>query len=167
MEGLDIRDIDRFVVDGWLEDGDAEHTVLQARRDGHPATLTVAPYQDLPGTRDPLRRYTFADHEFTPHSPGYASYHHVSNHLFGAYCTSPFAARGEDALALVWDGVTVPRLYHVDAAGRRATLEAELMPFTGNSFADDRGWMRAEHQVEQHAAGQRPLRGRLDRAVPE
>ncbi|MFJ9615333.1 carbamoyltransferase N-terminal domain-containing protein [Streptomyces noursei] len=135
-EGVDVRDVDRFVVDGWLEDGSAEHALIRTQRNGSPATLTVAPYQDRPGTRDPLWRYTFADHDFTPRAPGYASYHHVSNHLFGAYCTSPFAARGQDALALVWDGVTVPRLYGVDAVGRKATPVAELMPFTGNSFAD-------------------------------
>ncbi|GAA2680185.1 carbamoyltransferase N-terminal domain-containing protein [Streptomyces lunalinharesii] len=135
-EGLDVRDVDRFVVDGWLEEGAAENTLVRTRRDGRPTTLTVAPYQDRPGTRDPLWRYAFADHDFAPGNRGYASYHHVSNHLFGAYCTSPFAARGQDALALVWDGVTVPRLYDVDAVGRTATPVAELMPFTGNSFAD-------------------------------
>ncbi|MEV8452510.1 carbamoyltransferase N-terminal domain-containing protein [Streptomyces sp. NPDC052095] len=135
-EGLGVRDIDRFVVDGWWENDGADHALVRTRRDGRPVTLPVAPYQDRPGTTDPLRRYTFTAHDFTSRSPGYASYHHVSNHLFGAYCTSPFAARGQDTLALVWDGATVPRLYHVDAAGRRATPMAELLPFTGNSFAD-------------------------------
>ncbi|MFB6819292.1 carbamoyltransferase N-terminal domain-containing protein [Streptomyces sp. NPDC056347] len=135
-EGLDVRDIDQFVVDGWWEDDGAEHALVRTRRRGRPVTLPVAPYQDRPGDRDPLRRYTFTGHDFTSRAPGYASYHHVSNHLFGAYCTSPFAADGQDAFALVWDGATVPRLYHVDATRRRAALTAELLPFTGNSFAD-------------------------------
>ncbi|MFF8717238.1 carbamoyltransferase N-terminal domain-containing protein [Streptomyces sp. NPDC015184] len=135
-EGLDIRDIDQFVMDGWWQDGEADHALVRTRRHGRPVTLPVAPYQDRPGTWDPLRRYTFTDHDFTSGSPGYASYHHVSNHLFGSYCTSPFAAHGQDALALMWDGAMVPRLYHVDATGRKATLVTELLPFTGNSFAD-------------------------------
>ncbi|AJC54219.1 carbamoyltransferase N-terminal domain-containing protein [Streptomyces sp. 769] len=135
-QGLDVRDIDRFVVDGWWEDGDAEYTLIHTLRGGRPATITVAPYQARSGARGPLRRCAFTDHDFSSRSPGHASYHHLSNRLFGDCCSSPFAARGQAAVAVVWDGATAPRLYHVDAVGRKATLVAELMPFTGNSFAD-------------------------------
>ncbi|MEU5306591.1 carbamoyltransferase N-terminal domain-containing protein [Streptomyces noursei] len=41
-EGVDVRDVDRFVVDGWLEDGPAEHALIRTQHNGSPATLTVA-----------------------------------------------------------------------------------------------------------------------------
>ena len=71
-----------------------------------------------------------------PSVDGYVSYHHVSNHLLGGYCSSPFAARGEDALVLVWDGGTVPRLYAVQANTRTVTPAAALLPVTGDSFGE-------------------------------
>src|SRR5690606_39221658 len=107
------------------EDGDLvglAPAVLRTRRAGSPVRVRVASYQDVPADPDPLRRYWYDDHRFSPGTTGYASYHHVSNHLVGAYAASPFAARGEDALVLVWDGGTAPRLYAISAARRSAHL---------------------------------------------
>ncbi|MFI7115841.1 carbamoyltransferase N-terminal domain-containing protein [Amycolatopsis sp. NPDC049868] len=136
-EGIDPSEVDRYVVDGWFTEGDEQNpvSVIASTDGGDPLDLTVAPYQDR-GKQDPLERYTFDGYDFAPGREGYASYHHVSNHLLGAYCSSPFAARGEDALVLVWDGSMVPRLYHVQAGTRTVTPIASLLPITGNSFAD-------------------------------
>jgi carbamoyltransferase len=138
-EGLDPEDVDQFVVDGWVGDDGLEGTepaVLAVTDGGVAKKVRVAPYQDTPGNADPLRRYVFDDHRFASRHGGYVSYHHASNHLIGAYLASPFAARAEDALVLVWDGGTVPRLYEVKSANRSVFPIAALMPLTGNSFGD-------------------------------
>jgi carbamoyltransferase len=136
-EGIDPTEVDRYVVDGWFTEGDeqAPVSVIASTDGGVPRDVKVAPYQDR-NKQDPIKRYTFDSYDFAPGRPGYASYHHASNHLLGAYCSSPFAARGEDALVMVWDGSMVPRLYHVHAGTRTVTAIASLLPVTGNSFAD-------------------------------
>jgi carbamoyltransferase len=138
-EGLDPSDVGQFVVDGWFVEGvdDIEVTdpaVLMARG-GARLPIPVAPYQDRPGG-SPVARYIFTDHAFSTSAVGYASYHHVSNHLLGGYCSSPFAARGEDALVLVWDGGTVPRLYEVTARPRLVRPLTALLPITGDIFGE-------------------------------
>ncbi|HEX8865969.1 MAG TPA: carbamoyltransferase N-terminal domain-containing protein [Lentzea sp.] len=127
MEGLSPADIDQFVVDGWYTKNDSGEPAVAVSSGGRPVQLRVAPYVESAGS--PLRRHTFSGHGLGD----YASYHHVANHLIGTYCASPFAARGEDAFVLVWDGIITPRLYHV-RAGEVTFVEA-LMPVFGGSFA--------------------------------
>lgn len=130
-EGLSPADIDQFVVDGWYTKDSTGQTVVNVTAGGLPVGLRVAPYVESPGDDGPLRRHTFSGHGFDD----YASYPHVANHLIGAYCASPFAARGEDAFVLVWDGIITPRLYRVRAATREVAFVAALMPVFGASFA--------------------------------
>jgi carbamoyltransferase len=138
-EGLDPGDIGQFVVDGWFVEGvdDTEVTdpAVLAARGGGRLPIPVAPYQDRNGG-DPLARYSFADHTFGTAAVGYASYHHVSNHLLGGYCSSPFAVRSEDALVLVWDGGSVPRLYEVTARTGAVRAVTALLPITGDIFGE-------------------------------
>lgn len=136
-EGLALSDVDRFVVDGWWTPGANDGTVVHTALDGAPLDLAVAPY--LEGTNGPLTRHTFHALPLSGAGDGYSSYHHSANHLMGAYCSSPFATRGEDAFVLVWDGGMVPRLYEVRAAERSVTLVSALFPITGNAFADFSG----------------------------
>ena len=96
----------------------------------------MASYLDGPGAAGPLRRFSFQNHNFSRKAPGYSSYHHAANHLMGAYCTSPFARRGEDALVLVWDGGMTPRLYEVSAATSTVRAVSVVLPIVGNSFSD-------------------------------
>ncbi|MFE2753047.1 carbamoyltransferase N-terminal domain-containing protein [Actinosynnema sp. NPDC059335] len=133
-EGISPSDVDRFVVDGWWTAGADGATAVLTRRAGAPFDLPVAPYLD--GPRGLLRPHEFDAHDFGGRTPGYVSYHHVANHVLGAYCSSPFAERGEDSLVLVWDGGMVPRLYHVGGRARTVTAIAPVLPVTGNSFAD-------------------------------
>ncbi len=139
-EGLKSSDVDQFVVDGWfvagIDDTDVRDPASIWARGGSPLGLPVAPYQDRPGAGDPLARYSFCQHSFSPSAEGYVSYHHVANHLLGGYCSSPFAARGEDALVLVWDGGTVPRLYEVTARDRSVRAVTSLLPLTGDIFGE-------------------------------
>lgn len=134
-ECLSLGDVDQFVVDGWYTraaNGTRAVTLLDGSKS---VELPVAPYVDTVGDEGPLRRHKF-DLRGLLGGKGYASYNHVTGHIIGAYCTSPFAARGEDALVLVWDGGIVPRLYHVQAATRIVALASILLPISGNSFAD-------------------------------
>ncbi|MFD7898241.1 carbamoyltransferase N-terminal domain-containing protein [Streptomyces sp. NPDC059743] len=134
-EGLSPSDIDQFVVDGWYTKDASGEPTIDVDADGRPVQLRVAPYLESPGDDGPLQRHTFSGHGIEG-ADGYASFTHVANHLLGAYCASPFAARGEDAFVLVWDGGIVPRLYWVQAATHEVTLISALMPVTGSSFGD-------------------------------
>jgi carbamoyltransferase len=139
-EGLTPSDVDQFVVDGWfvagVDDAEVQDPASIWARGGSSLGISVAPYQDRPGAGEPLARYFFRDHAFSPSAEGYASYHHVANHLLGGYCSSPFAARGEDALVLVWDGGTVPRLYEVIAQDRTVRAVTSVLPLTGDIFGE-------------------------------
>ncbi|MFH8445914.1 carbamoyltransferase N-terminal domain-containing protein [Streptomyces sp. NPDC018026] len=134
-EGISPASVDQFVIDGWYTKNADGAPAVDVRIGDQPAHLRVAPYVEAAGDDGPLQRHTFEDHDFNG-TGGYASYTHVANHLLGAYCSSPFAVRGEDALVLVWDGGVVPRLYQVQAATRKVTMVSTLLPITGNSFAD-------------------------------
>ncbi|MFD4669583.1 carbamoyltransferase N-terminal domain-containing protein [Lentzea sp. NPDC058450] len=128
-EGLKLSDIDKFVVDGWYTTDADGQVVVAVTEGGEPIQLKVAPYVETDGS--PLQRHTFSGHGLGE----YASYHHVANHLIGTYVSSPFAARGEDAFVLVWDGIITPRLYLVRAETREVTFVEALMPVFGGSFA--------------------------------
>ena len=134
-EGLTPDAIDQFVVDGWHTTAADGGNAVPIRDGERSVELRVAPYLEGPADDGPLQRYTFDGYHFNG-TGSYASYTHVANHILGAYCTSPFAARGEDALALVWDGGIVPRLYRVQAARCEVTMLSALPPVIGNSFAD-------------------------------
>jgi carbamoyltransferase len=138
-EGLDPAEVDQFVMDGWfvpgVDDIEARDPMVIANRGGGRLGIPVAPYQDRQDTANPLARYSFPDHAFGP-AAGYVSYHHVTGHVLGGYCSSPFALRGADALVLTWDGGSFPRLYHVSARARTVTSIAAMLPITGDSFGE-------------------------------
>ncbi|AYG64035.1 nodulation protein NodU [Rhizobium jaguaris] len=127
--GLNLRDIDQFVIDGW--DGEVE-SQFQVLSGAVPLTLKGAPYVErhAEGVLDSLdgSGLILDDHVFS-----YRSYPHVSGHVASAYCTSPFAKAGEPSFCLVWDGCIFPRLYYVDAQGARF-LES-LFPMIGQAYA--------------------------------
>lgn len=134
-ERLSLTDIDFFVVDGWYTTAADGARAIPLQDGSDPVELAVAPYVESLGGGGPLERHRFDGHGLLGGN-GYVSYNHVTGHILGAYCSSPAAARGEDALALVWDGGIAPRLYQVEAAKREVTLVSILLPITGNSFAD-------------------------------
>jgi carbamoyltransferase len=133
--GVEPDDVDRYVVDGWWSETGGNPDIRTAAG-GRPLILPVAPYIDGPTSREPLGRHHFTAHQFSARGGGYSSYHHASNHLVGAYCTSPFAARGEDALVLVWDGAMTPRVYYVDPRAGTIRSLGPVLPVLGNTFAD-------------------------------
>ncbi|WP_411127782.1 carbamoyltransferase N-terminal domain-containing protein [Streptomyces sp. x-19] len=137
-QGVRLSDLDAVAVDGWMAaPGEPTPRLRELTHNGRPVALEVAPYSEADGTAGvALHRYEFDGLPLGDRVVRYASYHHVTQHLLGAYCTSPFAARGESALGVVWDGGTVPRLYRVDAAPFRVRSLGPLFPVYGNAFAD-------------------------------
>ncbi|MDI9830632.1 carbamoyltransferase N-terminal domain-containing protein [Streptomyces sp. KAU_LT] len=130
--GLDVADVDRFVVDGWWseDDGPPRIDTLSA---GRPVSVATAPYVADPFAPAPPPRFTFDGVAGSPLAGGYSSYPHATHHLYASYCTGPFA--GRTALGLVWDGGTLPRLY-VLRPGRQVTgdYQGPLFGLVGDAF---------------------------------
>ncbi len=135
-EGIRPAEVDAFVVDGWFGSApDAPVSVATARARRRVA-LRVAGYQP-PSTRvSALTPYRFENPAFPAARGEYTSYFHVSNHIFGSYCTSPFAARGEDSLVLIWDGGVLPLLFLVSGTDRSVAGLGPQLPLLGNMFSD-------------------------------
>ncbi|MTV11720.1 MULTISPECIES: nodulation protein NodU [Bradyrhizobium] len=127
--GLDPRDIDHFVIDGW--DGEIE-SQFQVLSGAVPIALKGAPYVErhAEGLLDSVDGYgLILGGKVFP----YESYPHVTGHVASAYSTSPFASAGKPAFCLVWDGCIFPRLYYVEPRGAR--LIASLFPMIGHAYA--------------------------------
>lgn len=127
--GLHPRDIDQFVIDGWVGEVESQFDVVSGAT---PITLKGAPYLERPAeslliSRDDVG--LMLDGRIFH----YKSYPHVAGHVASTYCTSPFAKAGEPAFCLVWDGGTFPRLYYVDR--RDGRFVESLFPMLGNSYA--------------------------------
>ncbi len=127
--GVNARDVDQFVIDGWDGEAESRFKVLSGET---PVILRGAPYVErhAEGLLDWIggSGLTLGDRVFS-----YRSYPHVTSHVASAYCTSPFAKSGDPALCLVWDGCIFPRLYHVE--GKRASFVKSLFPVTGQAYA--------------------------------
>ncbi|WP_055591320.1 carbamoyltransferase N-terminal domain-containing protein [Peterkaempfera griseoplana] len=162
QHGVRPADVDSFVVDGWFAAPGEQTPLLRVTHHGRPVTVEVAPYceADAPSPVEVLHRYAFDGLPLGDGTFGYASYHHGTQHLLGSYCTSPFAARQEPALVLVWDGGTTPRLYRVGVHPLSVQALGPLLPVYGSAFADYCA------QLEPYrSAGQERVRA-PDHAVP-
>ena len=116
LYGLSLGDVDRVVVDGWI---DAQATTGGANG---ARAVSVAPYHENETHRDPLAPFALEGIDVGGRPTAYTSYMHATGHAIGTYATSPWAASQLDALILVWDGPMLPRLYRFRAA------EGELTP---------------------------------------
>jgi carbamoyltransferase len=77
---------------------------VKLTHDGAVAVAEYAPAADPRAGVDPRAAVRGSGLPVGRKSLGYASYAHATGHVFASYCTSPFAAAGEPALVLVWDG---------------------------------------------------------------
>jgi carbamoyltransferase len=132
QNGYDISDIGSFVIDGWV--GDTQATIT-TRNQGNTITIAAAPYQESEQQQDIFDSFTGNGLSIGSHPLHYTSFRHVAGHLLGAYSTSPFAARGESAFLLVWDGGMFPRLYFFDAAQRQMHCLGPLFYFGVNMYS--------------------------------
>ncbi|MFD5066115.1 carbamoyltransferase N-terminal domain-containing protein, partial [Streptomyces sp. NPDC058394] len=129
--GLKVGDVDTWALDGW--DG-ATGGRVDVLAGGIRTEVLVAPYRETDLVPDPALPGHRGRIAIGGQSLDYDSYVHVAGHLASAYCTSPFARRGEPSMVLVWDGGCFPRLYCVDADGR---IEAggEAFPLIGHTYS--------------------------------
>jgi carbamoyltransferase len=106
--GYGLDQVDHVVLDGW------RRAVKVRAWGGQRIPVPLAPYRR--GILDPslLRPYTFSVLDLS-----YLSFPHYAGHVASAYCTSPFAQRGEDAYVLCWDGSMFPFLYHIRPDGEQ------------------------------------------------
>ncbi|SFN84023.1 beta-1,4-N-acetylglucosamine oligosaccharide 6-O-carbamoyltransferase NodU [Bradyrhizobium sp. Rc3b] len=127
--GLEPRDIDQFVIDGW--DGEIE-SQFQLLSGAMPIALKGAPYVErrAEGLLDSVDGFGLI---LGGKAFSYKSYPHVTGHVASAYSTSPFASAKKPAFCLVWDGCIFPRLYYVEPRGAR--LIASLFPMIGHAYA--------------------------------
>jgi carbamoyltransferase len=121
--GYEPQDVDCFAVDGWNRD-------LTCRWNGRDVRLAVAPYRA--DGRDGL----FEEHARSIPRFHYSSYAHYAGHVAAAYCTSPFAARGQDAYVLAWDGLMFPYLYLIEGRTGRPRSAGPLFPIVGSAYSD-------------------------------
>ena len=54
--------------------------------------------------------------------------------MLGGYCASPYAARGEDAYVLVWDGAMFPCLYAVEAKRKKVEQLGIVFYLLGDAY---------------------------------
>jgi carbamoyltransferase len=124
--GFRHDDIDLFAVDGWH--AHSRNVFRWGRRELH---FPRAPYVQTPLDGDLLAPLAASQSGFE-----YLSWPHYAGHAIGAYCSSPFAARGESAFLLSWDGGMVPYLYYLDAQAGRVRNLGSLFPVVGDLYAE-------------------------------
>lgn len=145
-QGYSLSEIDHFAVDGWggydqealalqprLEIG--EHTnKLSINDHGKPYQMGIAQYHERSSKHDVLEQWSFNDLLVRGKSYPYQTVLHVTGHIMSAYCSSPFAAAGEDAYVLVWDGGMFPRLYFFDTATGEVRNYGPIFLLIGNMY---------------------------------
>lgn len=133
-EGIRWQQIDQFAVDGWgdLNNSSEKHFKMWLSHKGQNEQIELASYghlihrQDLLGFHD----FTCKRLDFS-----YKSYMHVSGHLFGAYCSSPFIRGKEDSFVLIWDGGMSPQLFYIRHDSNSVESLRPLFNLNGNCYA--------------------------------
>lgn len=132
---LSAADLTAVAIDGWSRDRDGVSHAVVIDDAGNPTSVDVAGYVDQAGAVDEL----LAGHcgsaplfgsELVP----FRSFTHATDHALSSYCTSPFAAAGERALVLAWDGGMPPCLYQYDPARGRFESYGPVMPVSGGLY---------------------------------
>ena len=142
-QGYTLDDVDTFVVDGWGAigaPGPETHelyipeTRVTLADGGQDHILRVARYRESPLRDDITKLRPFSGLHIRGRSYSYVSSLHVTGHILGAYCASPFAERNEDAYVLVWDGGIFPTLYYVNSKRREVEGLGVLFRISGNAY---------------------------------
>ncbi|MCW3072412.1 MAG: hypothetical protein JWO44_2302 [Bacteroidetes bacterium] len=120
--GYRMEDIDRFVVDGW-------QSFVTKNYNGQPVAFDLEQYGAVVVSQDLMTHSSFTN-KFC----SYNSYMHVSGHVFGAYCTSPFAKKQESSFVLVWDGGMCPQLFYYDYETNTTENLRPLFMLNGNIY---------------------------------
>jgi carbamoyltransferase len=125
-EGLAREDIDRFVIDGWHA-----HSRNMFHWGQRELRFARAPY-----IQTPLHSNLLDCLEASESGLDYVSWPHYAGHVIGAWCTSPFAAAGQSAFVLSWDGGMVPYLYYVHGDSGRVENVGAPLSIVGDLYAE-------------------------------
>jgi carbamoyltransferase len=108
--GYSKKNITEIVVDGWNNDSSRKGAAKKRQ-----PSIEMNGYDPFTGKKEVLHAVAFdTAHERKSHT----SYQHISSHIVGAYCTSPFAKNTESSFILIWDGAIAPQLYYFNSADR-------------------------------------------------
>ncbi|MDQ8188551.1 carbamoyltransferase N-terminal domain-containing protein [Pelagicoccus sp. SDUM812002] len=144
--GYSVGEVDHFVVDGWggydagslakqprLEIGNGTN-YLDCWNQGEMFKLEVAQYREKMLEDSVSSLWKLRGLRIQNNSCAYYSNLHVAGHIYGAYCTSPFARKGEASFVLVWDGGMYPRLYYIDPDARKVDNCGPIFMLIGNVY---------------------------------
>lgn len=131
--GYFLKDVDCFAIDGWAGLTDS---FIKTKNQGEDYIIQVAPYREKTRSENLLTQFCFNGLKISDEVLQYESYFHVTNHITSAYCTSPFAAKGESSFVLVWDGGMFPRLYYYDYNNKTIQNLGKLFYLMGNIYSE-------------------------------
>lgn len=130
--GYELNDIDHFAIDGW--DG-LETSSIFYKANGQNHEVQLAPYRETKLSQNILERHGFNDFAVGNEKVNYSSYYHVTGHVMGAYCSSPFAKENKGSYVLVWDGGMFPQFYYVDPKKKEVESFGKLFFLIGNIYS--------------------------------
>jgi len=131
--GYGLKDIDQIVIDGWC-DGDFKRSYIKDVDFGKGLfTIELAEYGALIKYENVMEGKTF---DYSDYGLCYKGYTHVAGHVFGGYCASPFARRGEDAFILVWDGAICPQLFYYHYQSHKVDNLGPLFLIAGQMYGE-------------------------------
>ncbi|MDO6435465.1 carbamoyltransferase N-terminal domain-containing protein [Flavitalea sp. BT771] len=143
--GHSLKAIDKIVIDGWSiweldnfsKSTNIEASIIKFNFLGKEVDITtkkVADYGHYVTSEENIMEpchFSFYDQGLV-----YSSYLHVAGHVAAAYCTSPFAKKGEDAMVLVWDGGMPPQLFYFSYNENAVRNLGSLFPLLGNIYTN-------------------------------
>lgn len=142
--GYSLRTLDMIALDGWRNE---KKTVLQQEREnditifkdaklgeGLTVDYKLAKYGKLVEQHEDVLQTV--EHTVKEVGMSYTSYMHVSGHLYGAYCTSPFAVKKENSYVLVWDGGMPPQLFYYKGANQQVINYGPLTLMFGGVYPE-------------------------------
>lgn len=134
--GYSMNQIDKWVLDGWRGTKLGERCIKKDITffDGAKFDLELANYGHFVKKDTNLLASTSINIDQINFK--YESFLHVTGHVFGAYCTSPFAVRQEDSYILVWDGGMLPQLFYYHYKDNTVTNLGPLFFLFGMIYVD-------------------------------
>ena len=135
--GYGIGNIDYVAIDGWhgVEEFWGGSSSITLKHGSKNLMLNVAPYNEKSLSENILQRFLYSQNITLDNRKfEYSSFMHVSGHVAGAYCSSPFAKSGESSYILAWDGGQYPRLYYFEAKTNEIKNLGHLFMFLGTIY---------------------------------
>jgi len=131
-ESLDFADINRIAIDGWcLEEQNADFRKAELTQNGKTIAFKLAKYGNAITKEDVLESQKYAIKEL---GIEYSSYMHVTGHIMGAYCTSPFVREKQSSFILIWDGGMFPQLFYLHHNENRIEPLGSLFSLNGYCY---------------------------------